>query len=214
TFDQIRWASAGPSTTLFYPNNSQSPNGEIVNVKQDTLGVDFGIYFADQVRLGPYFDLVGGLRYDYYRAKQDNRLPGGIDFSHTDNMMSYRGGLVFHPLPTQSYYFSYGTSFNPSAEGLVLAANNQAFPPEKNQIFELGAKFELLQGALNLQSAIFTIEKTNARTIDPALPTGVQVLEGKQRSRGFEISLAGRILPGWNVFSSFTYLDAKILKSN
>jgi len=126
--------------------------------------------------------------------------------------MSYRGGLVFHPRPTQSYYFSYGTSFNPSAEGLVLAANNQALAPEKNEIFEIGAKLELLQGALNLQSALFNIEKTNARTNDPA--TGVQVLDGKQRSRGFEMSLVGRILPGWNVFASYTYLNATILKSN
>ena len=212
TFDQLRWASAGPATTLSDPNNNQLPAAKTVNVKQDTLATGFGIYGADQIRLGEYFDIVGGLRYDYYRAKQDNRLPGGIDFEHTDNLMSYRGGLVFHPRPTQSYYFSYGTSFNPSAEGLVLAANNQALAPEKNEIFEIGAKLELLQGALNLQSALFNIEKTNARTNDPA--TGVQVLDGKQRSRGFEMSLVGRILPGWNVFASYTYLNATILKSN
>jgi catecholate siderophore receptor len=212
TFDQLRWASAGPATTLSDPNNNQLPAAKTVNVKQDTLATGFGIYGADQIRLGEYFDIVGGLRYDYYSAKQDNRLPGGIDFEHTDNLMSYRGGLVFHPRPTQSYYFSYGTSFNPSAEGLVLAANNQALAPEKNEIFEIGAKLELLQGALNLQSALFNIEKTNARTNDPA--TGVQVLDGKQRSRGFEMSLVGRILPGWNVFSSYTYLNATILKSN
>ena len=158
TFDQLRWASAGPATTLNDPNNNQLPAAKTVNVKQDTLATGFGIYGADQIRLGEYFDIVGGLRYDYYRAKQDNRLPGGIDFEHTDNLMSYRGGLVFHPRPTQSYYFSYGTSFNPSAEGLVL--------------------------------------------------------DGKQRSRGFEMSLVGRILPGWNVFASYTYLNATILKSN
>ena len=28
------------------------------------------------------------------------------------------------------------------------------------------------------------------------------------------MSLVGRILPGWNVFASYTYLDAEILKSN
>ena len=78
------------------------PAAKTVNVKQDTLATGFGIYGADQIRLGEYFDIVGGLRYDYYSAKQDNRLPGGIDFEHTDNLMSYRGGLVFHPRPTQS----------------------------------------------------------------------------------------------------------------
>jgi len=217
TFDQVRWASAGPTTTLNDPDNNQSPAAKAVNVNQDTSATGFGIYLADQIRLGEYFDIVGGVRYDYYRAKQDNRLPPGTtgagpDFDHTDNMPSYRGGLVFHPAPWQSYYFSYGTSFNPSAERLVLAANNQALAPEKNEIFELGAKFEFLQGALSFQTALFNIEKTNARTIDPT--TGVQALDGKQRSRGFEMSLAGRILTGWNVFASYTFLDAKFLKSN
>jgi catecholate siderophore receptor len=127
-------------------------------------------------------------------------------------MLSYRGGLVFHLTPQQSYYFSYATAFNPSAEGLVLAANNQSTPPEKNEIFEIGSKFLLMGGALTLQGALFQIEKTNARTNDQIL--GVQVLDGKQRSRGVELGAAGRILPGWNVFAGFTYLDAKITKSN
>src|SRR4029434_825326 len=122
--DQIRWASTGPATTLFNPNNNQLPAANSINVKQDTYAVVFCIYLSDQLRLGEYFDIVGGVRYDYYRAKQDNRLPAGTagagpDLDHTDNMPSYRGGMVFHPTPAQSYYFSYCTSFNPSAEGLV-----------------------------------------------------------------------------------------------
>ena len=67
-------------------------------------------------------------------------------------------------------------------------------------------------GALTLQGALFQIEKTNGRTDDPI--TGADILEGKQRSRGIELGAAGRILPGWNVFAGFTYLDAKITKSN
>ena len=151
------------------------------------------------------------MRWDYFSADQQNKLPGQVDFDSLDKLFSYRGGLVFHPTPQQSYYFSYASSFNPSAEGLTLAANNQATPPEKNEIFEIGSKFLLMGGALTLQGALFTIEKTNARTNDPIL--GVQVLDGKQRSRGVEFSAAGRILPGWNVFAGYTFLDAKILKS-
>ena len=42
-FDQLRYASAGPSTTLNDPNNSQSPNSNIISVKADTNATDFGI---------------------------------------------------------------------------------------------------------------------------------------------------------------------------
>jgi catecholate siderophore receptor len=211
-FDNLRYASNGPATTLNNPNNGQSPNPKTLNVKAFTNATGFGIFAADQIALHEYFDIIGGLRWDYFSADQDNKLPGQADFDSLDKMLSYRGGLVFHPTPSQSYYFSYATAFNPSAEGLALNANNQSTPPEKNEIFEIGSKFLLMGGALTLQGALFQIEKTNARTNDPVL--GVQVLDGKQRSRGFELGAAGRILPGWNVFAGFTYLDAKITKSN
>ena len=210
--DTVRYASAGPATTLNNPNNNQSSNPKTIAANTLTNAPGFGIYAADQIALHEWFDLIGGLRWDYFSADQENRIPGGVSFDATDNMWSYRGGLVFHPTPQQSYYFSYATAFNPSAEGLVLAANNQATPPEKNEIFELGTKFLFFGGQLTLQGALFQIEKTNARTNDPI--TGTQVLDGKQRSRGVELAAAGRILPGWNVFAGFTYLDAKITKSN
>jgi catecholate siderophore receptor len=211
-FDNLRYASAGPATTLNNPNNGQTPNAKTLGVDALTNAAGFGIYGADQIALHEYFDIIGGVRWDYFSANQENKLPGQVNFDSLDKMFSYRGGLVFHPNPQQSYYFSYATAFNPSAEGLTLAANNQATPPEKNEIFEIGSKFLLMGGALTLQGALFQIEKTNARTNDPIL--GVQVLDGKQRSRGVELSAAGRVLPGWNVFAGYTFLDAKILKSN
>ena len=114
----------------------------------------------------------------------------------------------------QSYYFSYGTSFNPSAEGLDLAVTTNGTPPEKNQIFEVGAKVAFFDGALNLQSALFRIDKTNARTPNPIDPTLPNVITGKQRSQGFEIGLVGRVLPGLNIFTGYTYLNTEILKDN
>jgi catecholate siderophore receptor len=211
-FDNLRYASSGPATTLDNPNNGQFPNPKTLGVKSITNATSFGIYAADQIALHEYFDLIGGLRWDYFSADQNNKLLGQADFNSLDKLFSYRGGLVFHPTPQQSYYFSYATAFNPSAEGLALNANNDSTPPEKNEIFEIGSKFLLMGGALSLQGALFQIEKTDARTNDPV--TGVQVLDGKQRSRGVELGVAGRVLPGWNVFTGFTYIDAKIVKSN
>ena len=210
--DTVRYASTGPATTLNNPNNGQPSNPKTLAVDTLTNAPSFGIYAADQIALHEWFDLIGGLRWDYFSGDQENRIPGQPSFDSTDKMLSYRGGLVFHPTPQQSYYFSYATAFNPSAEGLVLAANNTATPPEKNEIFEIGSKFLLMGGQLTLQGALFQIEKTNARTNDPI--TGTQVLDGKQRSRGVEFSAAGRILPGWNVWAGYTFLDAKITKSN
>ena len=213
TFDVLRWASTGPNTTIHNPNNNQLPGLKTLAADSDTRAIGFGIYAADQIKLNQYFDIVGGVRWDYFDADvKDDFLNDRR--KQIDKMWSYRGGLVFHPTPSQSYYFSYGTSFNPSAEGIALSPATNGTPPEKSEIFEVGAKLEFFQGALSLQSAVFRIEKTNARTPNPDDPTLPNVVTGKQRSQGFEVGLTGRLLPGLNIFSGYTFLDTEILKDN
>lgn len=211
TFDVLRWASAGPNTTIVDPNNNQLPSVKTLAADSNTRAIGFGIFAADQVKLNQYFDLVGGVRWDYFDTEvKDNFL--NDKRKQIDKMWSYRGGLVFHPTPSQSYYFSYGTSFNPSAEGIALSTTTNGTPPEKSEIFELGAKLEFFGGALNLQTAVFRIDKTNARTPNPDDPTLPNVVTGKQRSQGFELGLTGRLLPDVNIFGGYTLLDTEILK--
>ena len=213
TFDLIRWASAGPNTTINNPNNNQPPNPRTRAAESDTNAFSFGIYAADQIKLNEYFDLVGGVRWDYFDSQVKDYFLNDKR-KQIDREWSYRGGLVFHPTDWQSYYFSYGTSFNPSAEGVALSPATNNTPPEQNEIFEVGAKLNFLGGALSVQGAIFRIDKKNARTPNPIDPLLPNVVTGKQRSQGFEIGVTGRLLPGLNIFSGYTFLDTEILKDN
>ena len=211
TFDLIRWASVGPNTTINNPNDSQPPSPKTLAAQSDTGALSFGIYAADQIKLNQYFDLVGGVRWDYFDAQVKDDFINDKR-KQIDREWSYRGGLVFHPTDWQSYYFSYGTSFNPSAECVALTVATNNTPPEKNEIFEVGAKLNFFGGALSFQGAVFRIDKKNARTPNPIDPLGPNVVTGKQRSQGFEIGLTGRLLPGLNVFSGYTFLNTEILK--
>ena len=213
TFDLKRWASAGPNTTINNPNNNQPPNPRTPAAQSDTSAFSFGIYAADQVKLNEYFDLVGGVRWDYFDSQVKDYFLNDKR-KQIDREWSYRSGLVFHPMDWQSYYFSYGSSFNPSAEGVALSPATNNTPPEQNEIFEVGAKLNFFGGALSLQGAVFRIEKKNARTPNPVDPNLPNVVTGKQRSQGFEIGVTGRLLPGLNVFSGYTFLDTEILKDN
>ena len=213
TFDLLRWASNGPNTTINHPNHDQLPSVKTLAADSDTSAIGFGIYAADQIRLNEYFDIVGGVRWDYFDAEVDDDFLNDKR-KQLDKEWSYRGGLVFHPTASQSYYFSYGSSFNPSAEGIALSPATTNTPPEKNRIFEFGAKIAFFEGALSLQGALFRIEKTNARTPNPVDPLLPNVVTGKQRSQGFEIGATGRVLPGLNVFGGYTFLDTEILKDN
>ena len=171
--------------------------------------------------MNEYFDLVGGVRWDYFDSDFDNtayNTSGAVtsrsDLSRLDKMWSYRGGLVFHPRPSQSYYLSYATASNPSVEAVQLAANNAQTAPEKNETFEIGTKLEFFNGALNVQGALFRIDKTDARVTDPTSPTGLLVLDGEQRVEGVEFGIAGRILPNMNVFAGYTFLDSEFRNSS
>jgi catecholate siderophore receptor len=170
-------------------------------------------YVLDQFEITPEWKLLAGGRYDVFQAKQNDNLLNSNDFERTDHQWNPRAGLVWQPKNWQAYYFSYGTSFNPSAETFSLASNTANLKPEQSQNLEVGAKLDLFDGRLSATGALFRLEKTNARTTDPTDPTR-NILAGEQQTDGFELGLAGDLLPDWSLSATYAYLDAEVIKSN
>ncbi|MGZ8199196.1 MAG: TonB-dependent receptor, partial [Methylosarcina sp.] len=170
-------------------------------------------YLMDQFELTPEWKLLGGVRYDVFSASQNDRLNDANDFGRIDRQWNPRAGIVWQPTKAQSYYFSYGTSFNPSAEAYSLSEATNALAPEKNRNFEIGAKYDLFDGRLSATAALFRLEKTNARTASAKNPD-LTVLSGEQRTDGFELGLFGEILPRLDLSMTYAYLDAEVTQSN
>jgi catecholate siderophore receptor len=210
--DVTRWGFTNiPTTNLIFPDPLRPTDmGRTTNFRGRTDAFSFGAYFVDEVAITQWLKIMGGLRFDHFDTSFENKFLRQ-EFSQVNNEFSPRAALIVQPTPTQTYYFSYGTSFNPSAEGLALAINTTSAEPEKNESYEIGAKWDILSRRLALATAFFQIDKTNARTTDPQL--GVMINEGKQRVRGFEVSAAGTILPRWNIFTGYTYLDTEVVES-
>ena len=191
TSDVRRYTFTGvPITELVNPNAfaNLSAMSRAKNFDGSSAATAVGVYAVDEMAITEQWKIMGGLRYDLFDADFRNRF-GALNLSRTDEALSPRAALVFLPTKAQTYYFSYGTSFNPSAEALVLALNNASTEPEKNETFELGAKWDFLDGALGVRTAVFRTYKNNARTTDPVL--GIQVTDGKQRVQGFELEVVG-----------------------
>ena len=120
-------------------------------------------------------------------------------FERTDNLWSGRAGLIWQPTNAQSYYVSWSNGYNPSGELGVYGASstnlnaiNQYLDPEETYNYEVGATWDFTP-ALRLRTAIFRVEKTNARYTDPL--DGIVKLQGKRRVDGVEFELAGSITP-------------------
>jgi catecholate siderophore receptor len=165
-----------------------------------------GAYVDDTINIGPQWSLTGAVRYDHFSADFDQPLGTASHFHHVDDVFSPRAAIVYKPSEQTSLYFSYGTSFNPSAENLSLAASNKDLAPEKDRTFEIGGKAEVLEGLLSLTAALFDTEMTNARISDPLNP-GLQTLAGTEHVNGLELNAQGRITPDWEIIAGYTYLD-------
>jgi catecholate siderophore receptor len=196
-------------TPLLDPNPNEAFPGRQTTVtsrpvtKTDTVGVSL----TDTIDLGTHWELVGGARFDNFSAKYDEPITNA-HFNHTDNIASPRAALVYKPSENQSFYFSYGTSYDPSAENLSLSARTADLGPEKDRTLEVGGKVVVLNGLLSLTAAAFNTEMTNARVGDPT-NASLQILAGAQRVNGIELGASGRLTPNWEVIAGYTYLDAR-----
>jgi catecholate siderophore receptor len=124
---------------------------------------------------------------------------------------TWRSGLVYNPRPNGSIYFGYGTSFNPSAEGLTLATNNIDVAPEMSQSFELGTKWDFFEERLSLSCALFRTDKNNYRNTDPV--TGIVSNSGEVQVEGIEFGASGKITPEWSVYGGYALMESKIVQS-
>ncbi len=215
-----------PTATLVSPNAQQpfAGTGYIASVVH-TKSKSVGLYFVDTLKLGRFFDLSGGVRWDrfdtgYNLYQPTAPLAGGTvtaavgPISRLDEQPSYRAALVFKPSSHGSVYFDYGTSFNPAAESLSLSiglANGSAVP-EQNETYEVGAKWSFMNERLLMEGAWFRTEKDNARETDPTNSNNI-VAAGNQVVKGVQFSVVGRLPEGMDIVAGYAYLDSAVIAS-
>jgi catecholate siderophore receptor len=217
----VNYARSGPTAPtadLYNPNPLDPYPGPIARTgaKTDGAAASASAYAFDTVNIGPRVELTGGVRWDRFAVDYTSVAVGGVatSFARTDSMVSGRGGVVFKPRSEGSIYAGYGTSFNPSAEGLSLTAANVNLEPEKTRSIEAGTKWDVLRQQLSIAAAVFQIEKTNARTpgVNPGDPP--TVLAGEHRVRGFEAGVSGRVRRWWTAIVNYAWMRSRIERSN
>lgn len=187
---------SGPSPTLSL--NGPSPMPSKSRSKTDRVGLLFQDFAAwKQVRV-----LAGG-RADYTDSKSGN------------NAWSYspRMGLTYFVLPELALFanatFAEGPNF-----GYTDIHGNELDDPWRSEQFETGAKMNFFDH-LWLTLSAFQITQKNVPEMDPRDPTFTSyVLDGKNRSRGIEASLAGEFSSEWSWWGSYTWCEYKDLDAD
>lgn len=218
-----------PGTSLTQPEGPEYTSAnQFVRLRADSRAETIGLYAIDTIEYGEQLRAIVGIRWDSFRADYDSigfNPDGSVNaetvVDRVDHAFSYRGALVFKPTPAASFYGSYGTSFNPSGEGIEsfisagrsVAQSNINLDPETSRSGEIGAKFELFDSAGLLTLSLFRTEKNNVRVPDPATP-GFNTLGGSQRVDGFEVEFSGSPIPPWRLLFGYTLLDSKTTASS
>jgi catecholate siderophore receptor len=220
-----------PLTTVGTPNDGASVNVPAPPFMNNFRATNISAYVQDTMALTQELKLLAGLRFDHFKASynvQSRVTEGGVtrfepnSAERSDNLWSPRVGAIFQPNDWSSYYASFGTSYNVSADTYQYAVQGPALdnkdihtPPEKSRNFEIGGKFDLLDSNLSLGTALFYSEKYNERNTDSDSAATQQLLSGKRHATGLELNLAGRLSPAWDAYLSYTWIpDAKIDESN
>lgn len=213
-------AASGLFTFVGTPNDGAS--------REDTRGApplntfdarSTGLYAQDVVAITDTIKLVGGLRFDHFKATYQDAA--GNSGTLSESLWSPRVGALYQPNNTASYYASFGQSYNTSGDtyqfamqGFAPGSNNAKLantPPEKSRNVEVGAKWDLFADKASLNVALFHSEKFNERNTDPDSAAQQMLLSGKRHATGVELSAAGRITPNWEVFYNHTWIpSAKI----
>jgi catecholate siderophore receptor len=220
---------SGLRTFVGTPNDGDSRDdtrtGPVFNTFE---GSNVGLYVQEMVSLTPTFKVVAGLRYDRFEASYltaPSTGPGGVanpatSFETEEGLWSPRLGALWQPDERTSWYASWGTSYNTSADTYQYTPGNPNLrdantPPEKSRNFEVGGKFELLDNNVSLAVAAFRSEKYNERNTDPDSAAQQNLLSGKRHASGMELSVAGRLTRQWEIFYNHTWIpSARIDESN
>ena len=171
------------------------------------------LYLQDQIRPAEWLEIVAGLRFDSFKVEVDDfRSPGG-EFSRRDSLWSPRLGLILKPQRHLSLYASYSRSYLPQSgdQFSSLTDITDGLKPERFDNYEVGAKWEILDGLL-ATAALYQLDRSNTRASDPLDPTHT-VLTGKQRSRGLELGLERSVTSRWLMSAGYALQKAEIRQS-
>jgi iron complex outermembrane receptor protein len=198
----------GAPIDLFNPIYGAPPGAINFRIDTNTVTDELGIVVQDQVTIADNLKLLLSGRFDAFQQTNKDFL-ATTETSQSGSAFNPRVGIVYQPISPISLYANYSQSFEPA---IGQAFDGSDFKPTRGTQFEVGVKADL-NTRLSTTLALYQITQSNVLTDDPD-NIGFSVQTGEQRSRGVELSLAGQILPGWNIFASYAYNDARVTQDN
>ena len=200
---------------IFNPSNLETSlsssgvtsKGQIFNRRINSDQTSF--YAQDQIELTEQFKLRLGIRNDLVQWSDKGFQSGAYrEIVRTRSLTTYSTGGVYQPTKNLAFYAGYSTGafINLSTEPTSVAT-----APETSSQIEVGAKTTFLDGKADLNVALFQSARNNYFiNLNPAA-TNLLTQDGKDRSRGVEVSLAFRPVAGLSIIGNGVWMDPETI---
>ncbi|HBB80037.1 ligand-gated channel protein [Stutzerimonas xanthomarina] len=167
--------------------------------------IQTGLVAAARWSLSDSVSLITGARViDWQRDKSSRNLTTGIvrpTKEQENGIVTPYLGLIYDLNENWSAYASYTTIFKPQDRQRF---DGTYLEPKEGENYELGLKSEFWDKRLTAGLSVFEIRQDNLPVADPDNP-GYSIPESGTKTRGFEMEMAGEILPDWQVAASYAY---------
>ena len=187
------------------PTTLTTTVGNLAQSSANTIG----IYVNDTLNLNAQWKLISGARWDRFDAQIQNSISLPAHATQDSKFTSLREGLIYQPTEDQSYYVSYGTSFNPLLEQMTLTNGQQSLPPTTTRSCELGGKWDLLEDRLSVTFAAFNEKQDNVYSAS----NGEYQASGNWLIKGATFSAVGRLTEQLQISSGYMHLDPKVVNT-
>ncbi len=171
-------------------------------------GKQMGAYALDLMTWGDFSVLLGARRTKY-------KTESAVQYLTTSRLSSTPAagiwettpmiGVVYSITPSISAYANYVDGFNPQLGYTMCGGVPTAPMRTKNK--EGGVKFDFLDSKLSVTTSVFSLDQSNVMAYNSA--TKCYTLNPAQKTKGFELDVAGEAYKGLNLLFNATYSKVK-----
>ncbi len=181
-------------------------------------GWGLGAYAQGTLTLADKLDITAGFRWDYEDKDVDALVRDdtkGFNGGYTDNeqfsQVTPQAAITYHFTPDLLAYASVAGGYkaggfnNVSANGLP-----GSYDDELSWNYEVGVKGRALENKMNYSLAFFYTDSQDLQLNVANTAADYHITNaGDAVSKGLEVALNYRVLPGWDVFGSAGWQDSK-----
>lgn len=183
--------------------------------KQNTLNpyeeYSHGVYVQEQIDIS-IVKLLIGLRQEWFTETLNKETTKEI--SRQTSAFIPRVGLVVEASENINLYSTWVKGFQPQGANIQSDPERYGGPFDyiKSELYEVGLKTEWFNKRLSATLAVFKITQENSLEQSPKAGKADWRVPVDEESNGFELDVAGQILPNFSVVANYAYTDARIVK--